>query len=259
MEKEDEKQKEKQNKSWRDIVGARNPDLDLDDEEAVAAWMEASFAEADKVNSEREQLNNLLISDPHAAGILTGLSSGMNDKGEPFSLTAYLLDNYWEDIQEAESKEEAVERARKREAEQLEKAAEEEKRSKQSADNLKASDDALTEAVEKSNVDEANVVAMLSWLYGEKEKDNGFVYRIIRNEINADDWQKLLFAFNREHDLEQAGQEGARRAASRSGKPHRSFRQEGVPSDLGGGGGVSSEGVDDPTVNRYKGMKRRFS
>lgn len=258
--KEEEKTKEEKKRNWRDVVSTRNPDLNLDDEEAVASWMDDEFMKSDKINNERTQLNDLLTTNPTAAGILTGLSSGMSDDGTPFSLSAYLLDNYYDEIVNSQTKEEAIEKARKREAENIKNAAEEEKQKKRASDNLKASDEALTQAMNDINVDEATVSSMLTWLYGDKDKNNGFIYRIVRNEINKDDWTKLLYAFNRDKDLQAARNNGAREARNERGKTHRSFKDENMPADLGGGGGVSQEtDNEDPTVQRYRAMKRRFS
>lgn len=246
-------------RSWRDVVSGRNPELNMDDEDAVASYMEETFNNYDRMEGDQRQLNDLLTRDPQAAGILTGLSSGMDDDNQPFSLTAYLLDNYYDEIVNSESKEEAIEKARKKEAQHIKEAAEAEKRKKQSADNLAASDEALTAAMNEANADEATVSAMLAWLYGEAGKDDGFIYRIVRNEVGKDDWTRLLYAFRREADLDAARREGARESRTRSGNPQRTLRKD-VPSDLGGGGSVVNGPEDeDPTVARYRGMKRRYS
>ena len=106
-------------RSWRDVVSGRNPELNMDDEDAVASYMEETFNNYDRMEGDQRQLNDLLTRDPQAAGILTGLSSGMDDNNQPFSLTAYLLDNYYDEIVNSESKEEAIEKARKKEAQHL--------------------------------------------------------------------------------------------------------------------------------------------
>ncbi len=246
-------------RTWRDVVAARQPDLNLDDDLAVADYLGRAFDEADRMGRERQQLNDLLTTDPQAAGILTGLSSGVGDDGQPFSLVAYLLDNYYDEIQDSTSKEEAIERARKREAENIKQAAAEEKRRKQAAEALKASDEALTRAMTDANADEAAVAAMLAWLYGEADKEDGFIYRIVRNEVSKEDWTRLLHAFSRDKDLEAARREGARETRARRGNPQRSLRD--VPSDLGGGASMDGGGAaeEDPTLTRYRRMKRRFN
>lgn len=245
-------------KSWRDIVAARNPELDLENELDVGDWLDESLSRYDEGEAQRDQLNKILAADSRAAGILTGLSSGLTESGEPFSLIEYLITNYGDDIREAESTEDAVKRAKEREAESIKAAAEEEERKKNAEANLKKTDDALTAAVNSANVDEANVAAMLEWLYGTAEKD-GLVHKIIRHELDAEDWTNLLHAFNMDSELESAREEGRREGKKkRPGSMHRNMAGS-VPTDLGGGsGGTGQEPPTDPTLGRYEKMKRRF-
>ena len=87
-------EEKKERKSWRDIVSSRNPDLDLEDDLAVGEFLDDSFKRYDDSESQRENLNKVLAEDSRAAGILTGLASGMDENGEPFSLVEYLITNY---------------------------------------------------------------------------------------------------------------------------------------------------------------------
>lgn len=241
-------------RNWKDIASARNPDLNLDDDEAVASWLEENFNQYDRINTERQQLNDLLASSPEAAGILTGLSEGISADGKPFSLMGYIIDNYWDEIQSAKTKEEAAEMASKKEAANIASAAEREKRSKSYSDNLAVSDQALTDAMNKANMDEAAVSGMLAWLYGDAEKQDGLIYRVVRNELNEEDWTRLLYAFNRDKDLDAARNDGRRESRSERGAPHRTFKGN-MPADLGGGGSQMREPEnEDPTVARYKKM-----
>ena len=91
-------EEKKERKSWRDIVSSRNPDLDLEDDLAVGEFLDDSFKRYDDSESQRENLNKVLAEDSRAAGILTGLASGMDENGEPFSLVEYLITNYGDDI-----------------------------------------------------------------------------------------------------------------------------------------------------------------
>lgn len=254
MDKEEKKEKKR---SWRDVITARNPDLNLDDDEAVAAYMQEQLDGYDKLQNERNQLNDLLVSSPQAAGILQGLSSGMDDNGEPFSLMGYLFRNYWDVIQKAKTEDEAVKIAKQMEADNIARAAEEEARKKNNASKLEAMDDALTEAMKSVNTDEASVNRMLEWLYG---KDDGLIYRVVRYELTKDDWEKLLYAFNRDAELDGARKDGERNSRSGRGMPHRSFKDK-MPADLGGGGSETRSPEDEnPTIAHYRKMGgRKFS
>ena len=101
-------EEKKERKSWRDIVSSRNPDLDLEDDLAVGEFLDDSFKRYDDSESQRENLNKVLAEDSRAAGILTGLASGMDENGEPFSLVEYLITNYGDDIREAATTEDVI-------------------------------------------------------------------------------------------------------------------------------------------------------
>ena len=110
-------EEKKERKSWRDIVSSRKPDLDLEDDLAVGEFLDDSFRRYDDSESQRENLNKVLAEDSRAAGILTGLASGMDENGEPFSLVEYLITNYGDDIREAATTEEAIKKAKEKEGE----------------------------------------------------------------------------------------------------------------------------------------------
>ena len=79
-------EEKKERKSWRDIVSSRNPDLDLEDDLAVGEFLDDSFKRYDDSESQRENLNKVLAEDSRAAGILTGLASGMDENGMGVSI-----------------------------------------------------------------------------------------------------------------------------------------------------------------------------
>ena len=240
---------------WRKALAKRNAELDLDDDEAVGNYLSQSFADYDKAITERKKFNDVLSSDPHAAELLTGLASGKDESGETFSLVAFLLDKYADEISEFTNSEEGIARVRKKEAEAVKKAAEAEARKKESDENLKKSDEELTKAVQQTNIDEAKVNEMLSWLYGEEGKE-GFILRIIKNKLDSKDWEVLIHAFNRDSDLESARVEGARNIRKARSVAHRNLDE--APTDLGGGSGGEQHEEEDPTVSLYRNMKRKF-
>lgn len=249
-------------RGWRDVVSARNAEIDLEDDAAVGSYLEESFQAFDRGEEERKKFNDLMSSDPRAAGILTGMASGMGDDGESFMLDAYLFDKYEDDLRayfEGEmTKEEALTKVKEREAAKIKEAADAEARRKTADDNLAKADAALTQAVQKANVDEANVAEMLEWLYGDGEQKEGFIHRIIRHELDADDWGRLIHAFNVEADAEAARNEGRSAMRKERTQPHRNAASAPTYTGGGGGGDMQPKESANPTADKYASMKRRF-
>jgi hypothetical protein len=249
-------------RGWRDVVSARNAEIDLEDDAAVGSYLEESFQAFDRGEEERKKFNDLMSSDPRAAGILTGMASGMGDDGESFMLDAYLFDKYEDDLRayfEGEmTKEEALAKVKEREAAKIKEAADAEARRKTADDNLAKADAALTQAVQKANVDEANVAEMLEWLYGDGEQKEGFIHRIIRHELDADDWGRLIHAFNVEADAEAARNEGRSAMRKERTQPHRNAASAPTYTGGGGGGDMQPKESANPTADKYASMKRRF-
>lgn len=249
-------------RGWRDVVSARNAEIDLEDDAAVGSYLEESFQAFDRGEEERKKFNDLMSSDPRAAGILTGMASGMGDDGESFMLDAYLFDKYEDELRayfEGEmTKEEALAKVKEREAAKIKEAADAEARRKTADDNLAKADAALTQAVQKANVDEANVAEMLEWLYGDGEQKEGFIHRIIRHELDADDWGRLIHAFNVEADAEAARNEGRSAMRKERTQPHRNAASAPTYTGGGGGGDMQPKESTNPTADKYASMKRRF-
>lgn len=249
-------------RSWREVVSARNAELDLDDDDAVGGYLDESFQAFDAAEEERRKFNDVITSDPRAAGILTGLASGMDDNGESFSLVGYMFDNYEDELRayyEGEmTKEEALAKVREKEAQKVKEAADAEARKKTAGENLEKTDAALTQAVQQSNVDEANVSEMLDWLYGPGEDAEGILHRIVRHELDVEDWKRFIHAFNMEADAEAARNEGRSAMRKERNQPHRNAAAAPTYTGGGGGGDTSPKGSGNPTADHYSGMKRRF-
>jgi hypothetical protein len=249
-------------RGWREVLSGRNAELDLDDEAAVGSYLDESFQAYDRGEEERRRFNDLMSSDPRAAGILTGMASGKDDEGGEYSLAGYLFDKYEEELRayyEGEmTKEEALARVKEKEAAQIKEAADAEARRKTADDNLAKSDAALTQAARKANVDEANLSDMLEWLYGDGESREGFIHRVIRHELDEEDWSRLIHAFNVEADAEAARNEGRTAMRNERAQPHRNAAK--APTYMGGGGGGDTQPKEsqNPTADKYASMKRRF-
>ncbi len=259
----EEKEKEttitKPKRTYKQVLSERNPELNIDDDDAVTGYLDESFTQFDESEKQRKQLNDLLAKDERAAGVLTGMATGVDENGEPFLIESYLLDKYWDDLHDTASKEEVIERARKREADKVKKAADDAAKTKKHQENFARTDEELTKAVNATNVDEAIVNEMLRWVYGNQDKADGFIHKIVRNELDQQDWQRLIYAFRRDDDLRASAEKGAAEARQkRRGTPHRDLSQ--VPTNLGSGGMAEKGGEEftDPTIERLNKMKRKY-
>lgn len=256
MEQNEEKTKKR---TYREVLAERNPELNIDDDDAVTGYLDESFSRFDESEKQRQQLNDLLSKDERAAGVLTGMATGVDENGEPFMLEAYLLDKYWDELHEEADKDEIIARAKKREADKVKAEADKAARDKKHQDNLAKTDELLTQAVNEANIDEATVAEMLKWIYGTDDNADGIIHKIVRNELDKQDWARLIYAFNRDADLKASAEKGAAEARkARKGSAHRDLSE--VPTNLGSGGTAerSEQQFSDPTLERLNRMKRKY-
>ena len=244
---------------WRNYLGGRNKDLNLDDDEAVGNYLEGEFGRLDKSDEVNKRMNELISKDRRNAGLLSGVFSGNGENGEEFDLTGYIVENWFDELKEATSPEEAIERISKKMAEQEEQAARDAKRDEDAKQKFEAMGEALNAAMQKTGVDEATCQKVVDWLYGTEDAP-GLYARIPERNVNEDDFVKLIHAFTRDKSLEDARNEGMRQGKEqRAGATHRSNSAM-AQTDLGGGGGSAEPEEDkNPTATRYGRMKGRFS
>lgn len=256
---EEKKQQQPPKRTYREVLAERNPELNLDDDDAVTGYLDESFTRYDESEKQRKQLNDLLAKDERAAGVLTGMATGVDEDGNEFLIESYLMDKYWDDINQDAPKEEIIAKIRKKESEMIKREAEKAAQDKQREENLKKTDEALTEAVNETNIDDATVAAMLPWIYGSDNANDGLVHKIIRNELSKEDWIRLIHAFNRDADMNGARKQGAAEARqAKRGSSHRDLSN--VPTNLGSGGNTEGGGEEftDPTIERLNKMKRKY-
>lgn len=244
---------------WRDVLGARNKELNLDDDDAVGGYLEGEFGRLDKSDEVNKRMNELISKDKRNAGLLSGVFSGKGDDGEDFSLVDYMVTNWFDELHDATNSEEAIERINKKMAEQEKEAAEDAKRTEDAKAKFEVMGEALNAAMQKTNTDAATAQKLVDWLYG-TEDTPGLYQRIPERSVNEDDFVKLIHAFTRDKSLENAKNEGIRAGKTqRAGAAHRSA-SEMAQTDLGGGGGsVEREQEENPTAARYNSMKPRFA
>lgn len=250
----------KPTKKWRDILGARNKELNLDDDEAVGSYLEGELGRLDKSDEVNKRMNDLIANDKRNAGLYAGVFGGVDDEGKEFNLVNYIVDQWFDELHGATTSEEAIERINKKMAEQEEEAAKEAKRDEEAKAKFDAMGEALNAAMQKTNIDQATAQKLVDWLYGTEDQP-GLYARIPERSVNEDDFVKLIHAFTRDKSLEDARQEGMREGKTqRAGASHRSSSAM-AQTDLGGGGGSvePEKKEEEPTAARYNSMKPRFS
>ena len=245
---------------WRDVLGARNKELDLDDDDAVGGYLEGEFGRLDKSEEVNKRMNELISKDKRNAGLLSGMFSGKGDDGEDFDMVGYIVNNWFDELHSATTSEEAIERINQKMAEQEQEAAEDAKREQDAKAKFDAMEEALNAAMKKTNTDGATAQKLVDWLYG-TEDSPGLYMRIAERNVTEDDFTKLIHAFTRDKSLEAARNEGIRTGkVQRAGAAHRSA-SEMAQTDLGGGGSSAEreQEEENPTATRYGNMRPRFT
>lgn len=245
---------------WKEFLGGRNKDLNLDDDDAVGGYLEGEFGRLDKSDAVNKKMNSLISEDKRNAGLISGLFSGKNSDGGDFKLVDYLVDAYYEELKDAANSEDAIERINAKIAAEEKAAAEEAEKDGNIQENFKKMSDALTAAMQKTGADEATCQEVIDWLYG-REEEPGLYARIPERTVNEDDFTKLIYAFKRDSELEKARTEG--RNEGRNSRPGAAHRSSSMPTqtDLGGGGGGAAPAEEDanPTATRYRSMRPRMA
>lgn len=245
-------------KAWRKRIRERNPELNLDDDDAMDAYLSEQFGEVDKRKEDNERVNKAIMSDPRNARLVSGILTGQGDDGEEFNLLKEIILNYGKELREFANDEEALEWLAEKQAREAEEEAAAAKRKEAVADNLAKMNETAKSVADKVGADNATMQQLVDWLYGEED---GLFRRILSRTLTEDDITKLLYAVMRDGDLEKAREEGRRAGRSqRPGAAHRGYSE--APTDLGGGvggGEPEEEQEENPTASRYGRMAPRFS
>ena len=235
----------------------RNPELNVDDDEvlgeAILSDLDAYDQDAEKMRRFNETVSNSRI----APEMMTGLLSGKNPDGSDFDLEDYLLEkhlDYFLDILEnretAKSKADARRKVRQEEAELEAKAAE----------LAKTEDAEFNAAVQESGYKPEQAKELFDWIYGEKDKQNGFIHRGARFELKKPDFLRMFQIKDLDQKIAAAEDKGYRRGRNEKIDMFRrgQQRRDDMPADLEGGGGApaSDEEQDNATVKALKKMKK---
>mgnify|MGYP007101828441 CR=1 FL=1 len=247
--------KENEKKSSRDKLlerlKGRNPELDIDDDEAVSGQITSDYDQMEQKDEERRQFNDMLAKNPYAAPIVTGLVTGKNEDGSDFNLGEWLIDNEPEMVMDfiegnPKNKQKYAELR-----EQRRKDADEDEAFRKSAEELtKKVDKELDAAVEELGLKPEDAREAAEWLFGE----GGFLDRLQKLELTKEDFINVFRLKNYDSDIENADHNGYVRGQNEKIDMTKHLRKKNSLPVIGGGSGKPSKKDDDETMNRLKDM-----
>ena len=235
----------------------RNPELNVDDDEALGAAVLADLDAYDQDAEKMRRFNETVSNSKIAPEMMAGLLSGKNPDGTDFSLEDYLLDKHMDDLldylensETAKAKRDARKKARQEEADFDAKAA-----------DLAAAEDAeFKAAAAESGYKPEQAQELFNWIWGEKGKKNGLIDRIARFELKKEDFLRMFQIKDFDQRLAAAEDKGYKRGRNEKIDMFRrgQQRRDEMPADLDGGGGApaSDEEQENPTVKALKKMKK---
>jgi len=247
-------------KTNRQLLGerykSRNPDFNVDDDEALYGEALGELAKSDEAEAGRRRLNETIANNQIAPEMLNGIISGKNADGSDFSLDEYLLDqhldyllDYLED--NATAKEKAAARKKEREA-----AAKADSDFQAKVSEKTAAEDAeLDAAIQEAGYKPEQVKDLIDWIY---DKKNGFVTRALNFDLKKDDFLRLFRIKDYDLKLKEADEAGYKRGKNEKIDMFKRKQQQrrSMPADVGSGGGaVTAGGETDPYLARLERMK----
>lgn len=234
----------------------RNPDLDIDDDEAVSGQLLSDYDQMDQREDERKRFNDMLSQNPYAAPIVTGLATGKNEDGSDFDLAEWFIDNEPEMVVDLiEGNPKTKERYAKM-RDQRRKDAESEKKFNEQAESLLTAMDAeLDAAIEEQGMKPEDAKDLMEWLFGK----DGFIARARSFGLKKDDFVKIIRIKNYDTDMEKAGNDGFVKGknAKIDMTQHREKRRSKLPV-IGSGGGQPSANEEDPNLERLRQMGKVY-
>ncbi len=246
-------------KSNRQLMGERykskNPDFNIDDDEAMFGEALSELAAGDEAQAQRKRLNETIANNDIAPELLNGIISGKTADGGDFDLRDYLLNehidyllDYVEDSDKAKEKWNARKEERKTQAEA------EAKLKAEAEAKLKAEDEELDAAIAESGYKPEQVKDLIDWIYdGEK----GFIKRAQNFDLKKEDFLRLFKIKDWDIKMSEAEDKGYKRGRNERIDMFRrnQERRKSMPADIEGGGGASPVEKEDPYIERLKKMK----
>jgi len=237
----------------------KNPDLNVDDDEALGSAILGDLDAYDKSEEQRRRLNETIQNSDIAPEMMAGIMSGKKADGSPFDLDEYLLDehldyllDYMENNETAKAKRDARKQERKDAAKQ-----EEELKAKV-AEMTAAEDAELDAAITEAGYKPEQVKDLIDWIYDLK---NGFITRAANFDLKKDDFLKLFKIKDYDVRMAEAEDKGYKRGRNEKIDMFKrgQKRREDMPADLDGGGGGAPAGEqpkEDPTIASLRRMKK---
>ena len=248
-----------------DRYRGRNPELNVDDDEALGSAILGDLDAYDKDKERIDRFNQMIQDSEGAPELMAGIMSGKNADGSPFTIQDYLVDNnidflidYIEDPEGAKARVDArrAERAANKEAE--EKAKKDELEAKAKEEEMIAAQDAvLDEAIAEAGYKPEQVASLIDRIYN---KETGILKRAFNYELTKEDFLDLFKLLDYDVRMTEAEDRGYKRGKNEKIDMFRrdQKKREEMPADLTGGNGAPSvpEGKKaDPYLSQLDRMK----
>jgi len=254
MAKEEFNEKEKTGRQkLLERLQTRNPDLNIDDDEAVSGQISSDYDLMEQRDDERNKFNEMLSSNPYAAPIITGLATGKNEDGTDFDLAVWFIENEPEMLidliegnPQAKERYTAMRDQRRKDAD-----AEAEFQAEAEA-KLQNMDSELDAAIAEMGLRPEDVKELMEWLFGKE----GFIARARNFDLTKDDFIKIIRIKDWDSAIEKADNDGYVRGKNEKidMTQHRRNRRSAVPV-IESGGGQPRVKEEDPTMERLQQMR----
>ena len=234
----------------------RNPELNIEDDEAVSGQISSDYDILDQREEERNNFKKLLSQNPYAVPVITGLATGKNDDGTDFDLAEWFIDNEPDMIIDLiEGNPKNKERYTKMRDERRKKEEDTEKFNAEAEELLKTMDAELDAAAQEAGYKPEDTRELMEWLFGE----GGLIDRAQNFGLKKDDFLRIIRIKDRDKDLEKATNEGYVKGKNEKIDltQHKRSKRNNIPV-IGGGGGMPRVNEKDPTLENLNAMKEVY-
>ena len=235
---------------------SRNPEFNVDDDEAMYGEALSELGKADEAEVNRKRLNETIAKNKIAPDLLTGIISGKNEDGSDFDLDEYMLDRHIDYLLDyVENKDTAKEKFNARKKKREDDAKAEGLAQKVAETDLAKEDAELDAAIKESGYKPDQVKDLIDWIY---DLENGFITRAKKFQLTKDDFIRLFHIKDWDLKMKEADDAGYKRGKNEKidmFKRQQKKRND-MPADSPGGSGGArpSRSEPDPYLKRLKQM-----